>query len=111
MNTVILAWAFSPPDYFEEPIPIHRDDYVMTIAEGKVEARIDAAVFDRDPSIRQRLHNALNDWFLGVQLLIHKPYKLEKSTIVRVDADGRRNFFLEPERRDSRSLPARRTCY
>jgi hypothetical protein len=69
----------------------------MTIADGKAEARIDAAIFDNDPSIRPRLHDGLNDRFLAAQLLTYQPYTLSKSSMVRVDPDGRRNIFLEVE--------------
>ena len=27
-DIVVLGWTFAPPDYFEEPIQIKRDDYV-----------------------------------------------------------------------------------
>jgi hypothetical protein len=92
---VILEWTFTPPNYFEEPIEVRRNDYVMSIADGKAEARIDAEIFDRDPSIRPALHNGLNDRFLGAQLLTHQPYTLSKSSMVRVDPDGKQNIFLE----------------
>jgi hypothetical protein len=95
VSTVILEWTFSPANYFEEPIEIHRDDYVMTIADGKAEARVATDVFDRDPSIRQLLHNGLNDRLLGAQLLMHQAYSLSKSSMVRVDDEGRRHIFLE----------------
>ena len=74
-DIVVLEWKFSPPDYFEEPIHIKRDDYVMTIGNGTVEARIRPEIYDKDQSMRDRLHNALNDRFLGVQLVSHKPYR------------------------------------
>ena len=37
---MMLNWTFSPPDYFEEPIEISRQDYAMTIADGQVHAKI-----------------------------------------------------------------------
>jgi hypothetical protein len=78
-------------------IEVRRNDYVMTIADGKAEARIDADIFDRDPGIRQALHDGLNDRFLAAQLLTHQRYTLSKSSTVRVDPDGKRNIFLELE--------------
>ena len=99
MNSVIvLEWHFSPPNYFEEPISISRHDYTMTIADGKVEARIDSATYDATPSMRQVLHDALNNRFLGVQLLSYRAYELSKSTMTRVHPDGRRDttVFVEP---------------
>jgi hypothetical protein len=94
---VILEWQFSPPGYFEEPINVTRDDYTMIIGDGKVEARIDSAIYDRNPSMRQALHDAVNGRFLGVQLLTHKAYNLSRSTMTRLHPDGRRDISVEAE--------------
>jgi len=94
---VLLEWKFSPRDYFEEVIEISRQDYTMTIADGQVHARIDSAIYEADPDMRQRLHDAVNDRFLGVQLLTHRAYELSRSTMTRVHPDGRRDIFIEPE--------------
>ncbi|SBT08345.1 putative ferric uptake regulation protein [Candidatus Propionivibrio aalborgensis] len=95
--TVLLEWNFTPPDYFEEAIAILRHDYAMNIADGKVEAKIESSIFTSNSSIRQALHDSLNDRFLGVQLLTHRPYELSKSTITRVHPDGRREMSIELE--------------
>ena len=94
---VVLEWRFSSPDYFEAPIEISREDYTLTIADGKAEVRIDSEVYDANPSMRQALHDALNDRLLGVQLLSPRAYELSRSTMTRVHPDGRRDFFLEAE--------------
>lgn len=96
-SVVLLEWKFSPPAYFEEPIEISRQDYTMTIADGQVQAKIDSAIFEADPDMRQRLHDALNDRFLGVQLFAHRAYELSRSSKTRVHPDGRRDIFIEPE--------------
>ena len=98
MNAVVLLdWGFSPSDYFEEAIEISRRDYTMTIADGRAQAKIDSAIYETDPGMRQRLEDALNDRFLGVQLLTHRAYDLSRSTMTRVHPDGRRDIFIEPE--------------
>lgn len=94
---VLLEWNFTPPNYFEEAIEILRHDYAINIADGKVEAKIESSIFDSSPSIRRTLHDSLNDRFLGVQLLTHRPYELSKSTITRVHPDGRRDISIELE--------------
>ena len=95
---VVLEWTFSPPDYFEDRIDLNRDDYEMVIDRGKVEARIRPEVYDTIPSTRDDLHFALNDRFLGVQLLTHKPYELSKASMYRLHPDGRKDItvFVEP---------------
>lgn len=94
---VVLEWTFAPPDYFEEVIGISRQDYTMTIAQGKVQAKIDFRIYEANPSMRRELHDGLNDRFLGVQLLTHRAYELSSTTMTRVHSDGRRDIFIEPE--------------
>lgn len=94
---VVLEWKFSPPNYFESKIEIEQDDYIMTIDDGKAEARIDSGVYEVNPLIRDALHNDLNSRFLGVLLYSHKPYKLESPTMTRLHDDGRKDYFLMVE--------------
>jgi hypothetical protein len=96
-SVVEMNWKFSPPDYFEEAIEILRQDYTMTIGDGQVHAKIDSAIYEVNSSMRERLHNALNDRFLGVQLLTHRAYELSRPTMTRVHPDGRRDIFCEGE--------------
>ena len=96
-NVVILEWTFSPPDFFEEPIRVARSNYLMTIGNGKVEARIDPATYDKDPSMRDVLHGALNDRFLGAQLSTYTPYQLSKSSISRLYSDGHKDATVIAE--------------
>ena len=92
---VILEWQFSTPDYFEESISILRNDYTMVIGDGKVEATITATNFDANARVRDTLHDALNDRFLGVQLLSHRPYELSKPQVIKVHPDGHKEYFIE----------------
>jgi hypothetical protein len=93
-DVVVLEWTFSPPDYFEEVIRIEREGYTMVIDMGKVEARIDPMVYAKEENMRDVLHQVLNDRFLGVQLLTHKPYELSKSSMHKVHPDGRREITV-----------------
>lgn len=95
---VVLEWTFSPPDFFEEQINLKRDDYDLVIGRGKIEARINAEVHEKNPSsVRDDIHHALNDRFLGVQLLTHKPYELSKPSMYRVYPDGHKHYFIHVE--------------
>jgi len=95
---VVLEWKFSPPDYFEGPIDINRDDYVMTISSGMVEAQIKPEMYDKDHSMRDRLHRELNRQFQAVQMLKPEPYDLSKASIRRSHPDGRKDvtILIEP---------------
>ena len=98
MNIVfVLEWTFSPPNYFEEPIHIVRDQYELKIDNGKVEAKVKAEFYDDDHKIRGELHEFLNDRFLGVQLTTHKPYELSKPGVYKLYPDGRRDLFVFAE--------------
>ncbi len=93
-DVVVLEWTFSPPDYFEETIPIERESYTMIIGAGKIEARIDPKVYDEEHKMRDKLHDILNDRFLGVQLLTRKSYELSKSSMHRLHPNGRKSVTV-----------------
>jgi hypothetical protein len=91
----LFEWAYSPPDYFEEPFEVVRDDYTMTISPGKVEAWVASNTFAESPGIREEMHAFLNDSFLGVQLMAFRPYELSDSRRTCVHPDGRKDVFIE----------------
>ena len=96
-DIVVLEWRFSPPDYFEEPVHIERDDYAISINNGTAEARIEPEKYDQDQDMRDKISAALNDRFLGVQLFSHKSYELSKASMYRLHPDGRRDICVFPE--------------
>lgn len=98
MSTVeLFEWSYSPPDYFEEPLEVVRDEYIMSISPGHVEARVDSRVYVAHPRIRDEIHASLNDRFLGVQLLTFLPYELSDSQRTRLHPNGRKDAFIEPK--------------
>ena len=96
-DVVVLEWTFSPPDYFEGVIEITRDEYVLRIDNGIVEAKIDPEAYDRDPNYRIALHELLNARFLAIEVLTHNPYNLSKSSMYRLHPDGRKDVTVFPE--------------
>jgi hypothetical protein len=94
---VVLQWNFSPAKYFEETTDTVCEGHVMKIAEGKVEAKINAEIFAASPSLGDKLHNGLNKQFLIQQLFTHKPYTLSLPVKIIVHHDGRKDYFLELE--------------
>jgi hypothetical protein len=73
--TVVLAWEFTPPDYFEQSFTVSRDDYTMEVDNGKVRATVDVAVFDATPNMKDMLCDALKARFDANQLLNYRPYE------------------------------------
>jgi len=70
----------------------------MTIKDGNVKAHIAPETYDKDPNMRGRLHESLNNRFLGAQLISHKPYNLSESHLQRLHPDGRSDttYSLKP---------------
>ena len=56
------------------PPRLHDDD-----CRRQSPAKVDSAIYEADPAMRPRMHDALNDRFLGVQLLTHRTYELSRS--------------------------------
>lgn len=94
--SVTLEWTFSPADYFEEPIKIRHDDYILMIDNGKVQARANYETYTANPSMRAALQDTLNSQFLGAQLVSNKEYKLSTTaTIYTMHPDGRKQIATE----------------
>jgi len=105
-STVILEWAFSPPDYFAAPIRLKRDTYVIALADGKVEVRIDAAIYDLEPTLREQLHETVNGWFADAQRASGRPYRLTGPSELRVYYDATRGVADAPTPNLSSTPPA-----
>ncbi len=96
-DVVVLEWTYTPADYFEQRIVVERNDYIMTIDDGSADAKIHPAEYDGQPNMRDKLHAALNDRFLGVQLLSHKIYELSGASKYHFHPDGRKDTTVFPE--------------
>jgi hypothetical protein len=95
MNTFyMLEWTYSPPDYFEAPIQISHDQYVMTIENGKVEAKVNDVIYEENPEMRNQLHEALNDRFIYKQVFNHQLFELSKPQVCKIHPDGRKDHFI-----------------
>jgi hypothetical protein len=62
--SVVLQWNFSPAGYFEEMADFVCQSYMMKIVNGKVETKIDSLTYGANPSLKEILHNCLNNQFL-----------------------------------------------
>jgi hypothetical protein len=85
---VILEWKYEPRDYFEAPIEVVRDDYVLRISDGAVSAEVAASVYDSRPAMRDDLHSEVQSRLQAVALLDHRKHKLSESSETRVRPDG-----------------------
>lgn len=96
-EAVVLEWSYTLKDYFEDEIRIDHGDYEMIINDGVVKAHINPEVYDEQHNMRATLHHSLNNRFLGVQLITHKPYELSKPSMCRLHPDGRKDVTLFAE--------------
>jgi hypothetical protein len=92
---VILEWRFVPDDFFGESIASTREGYVLSLSNGKAEARIDGARFAADESLREQIHRELVSRFAAAQLLRHQPYELHGPVTINVRTDGTRDMSIE----------------
>lgn len=74
---ITLEWSFSPPDYFEEPINISRLDYNMSIADGKVVAELNSAIYDANPYCAKSYMMPWLADFLEYSFLLTEPTSLQ----------------------------------
>jgi hypothetical protein len=100
--TVVLAWEFTPHDYFEQSFTVSRDDYTMAVDNGTVRATVDVAVFDATPNMKDTLCADLDARFVASQLFNHRPYELSRPTMARLRPDGSGDIFAEPKGEQAR---------
>ena len=91
---MIFEWTYLPSDYFEEEVAISRDNYQVTIQDGKVEAKLEFLEYEHDPNIKDIIEDALNHRFRGIQLLTHREYQLSYAGSYRVHPDGHKDTFI-----------------
>jgi len=91
---IILEWIYLPSDYFEETVAISRNNYQVTIQDGKVEAKLELLQYEHDPSLKDIIEDTLNHRFRGMQLLTHREYQLSYAGRYRVHPDGHRDVFI-----------------
>ncbi len=94
---VALKWKFSPSNFFGVAIERSNKDYSLAIENGQVQAKIDFAIYNRNPQIRQKIQVDLDGRFLVMQFLTHRAYDLSKSTMTHLRPDGRVESFFELE--------------
>jgi len=98
MDTVVLEWEYSPPDYFDSPIKIETQDKCnIEIDNGKAVVKIDSVVFDANPLMSDALNHVLKARFIGAQLVRHKKFTLSSPAKTIVHPDGCRDYFLQVE--------------
>jgi hypothetical protein len=95
---VVLEWKYSPADYLGFPFEIKQNDYTITAADGKAEAKVNSVAYEANSSMRSELNDVLESAFLGAQLSNDKTYNLSRPAWTRTEhADGHKDYILEAE--------------
>ena len=97
LETVSLEWTYSPKDYFEEPIKIENDQYVLEINSGDVRITMDSVVFNQDSNIHKRLERKVLAHFLGCQVTSCKIFNFSGSRVIRNHSNENGAIFLKIE--------------
>jgi len=93
-HVMVLQWTFLPPDYFEAPVVISRDDYTVSIQDGKIDVRMAPALYETNPNIKDAIEDALNHRFRAMELISHHGYSLSYAGRLHIHPDGHKEFFL-----------------
>lgn len=90
MDEVLLfEWAFTPSDYFGEPVKLRCTHGTINIENGCAVLQVPVVNCASDHSVRSQLHEELDALFLAAQVLSHKPYKLDSPKVSKRYPDGR----------------------
>jgi len=84
----LLEWTFSPADFFEQRLEVDDDHYFMEIDNGLVRAVVDAAVFDADAHLGERIKARAVARFKAQKLAMHKAFQLGNEAQKRIGSDG-----------------------
>ena len=89
-----IEWTYRPTDYFEEPYTTSFEDVEIEISDGHIIAVLDTDKYDRDSSIRERLHNHVEGLFAGVRLQSHKDFDIYTGATHQERPDGKTDAIL-----------------
>jgi len=90
-NHVLLEWSYTPANFFEEPVVISREGVEIHIDGGRATAKMEPESYDAEHRKREELHDFVRGYFKAEQVMTHHAFTLEKPSVTRVHADGRRD--------------------
>ena len=75
-ETVILAWHYSPTNFFEDPLDVSEGAYKLRIEQGKIEVELDASTYDASPNLSETILEEIKWRFLAAQLSKRRAFAL-----------------------------------
>lgn len=93
-DRIEIYWVYKPSDFFDEKIELPRRDYTLYLEDGRVTAKLSAAVYEPGKHLRQALTLELENYFRFWQLQTRRTFELHKGGVDRIHADGTRESTL-----------------
>lgn len=94
---VLLEWSYTPEMFFEEPVVVSRKGVEIRIEGGTATAKLEPESYDAEHRTREELHEVVRGYFKAEQVMTHQAFTLEKPSVTKMHADGRRDrtVFVE----------------
>lgn len=89
---ILLEWGYTPERFFEEPVVVSHEGIEIHIEGGRATAKMEPKVYSSTHIKRDELHELVKGYFRAEQVITHQAFTLEKPSVVRVRADGRRDI-------------------
>lgn len=85
---ISLVWSYTPIDYFEEIFKVQKDEYELEFKGGNIKATLDTMFYQQNKGIIDKILSDIDTYFVGVQVVSHKAYKIEKHIMHSYNAKG-----------------------
>jgi hypothetical protein len=85
-----LEWRYTPANFFEAPYHRQIDDYSLVADAGKVLVTLTMSSDSIDAGLQSRITKDLERLFRLRQLLVHRPFELDKSPTLYQHGTGRK---------------------
>lgn len=89
----VIAWSFTPVDYFESNVEVPTSFGIVRISEGRAELNVPSDGPTAVTEVALAAHNELQAAFRGARVISHRPYSLLNPSVSQTHEDGRRGAW------------------
>ncbi len=89
---VLIEWAYTPQQCFEQELSVLVAGHTLCIAQGKAAVELGADEFRAKPHLRDDFFNAIHYRLRGVQLVTGQPFELHETGETFTHPDGKTNW-------------------
>lgn len=95
--TIYLEFAYTPANYFEEPLCIEKEEYRLEIDSGKIKVILKGTGDEKNTEFFDKIQKEIENYFQAIQLVTHKNYSLSKYSLLKEYPDGRKATTVFPD--------------